>query len=138
MCQIITLACENVENHITSLQRISKQNTSWTLWETSRFLSADLLGLLHSKQATRKNHKTSNKQFHFWVTGLLQVIIKPSCIIQRCHWWAQVKTDSPKETSRTRLWNRTKQCHLVREKQGKILAGTTGQHLILSLYLHSN
>lgn len=47
---------------------------------------------------------------------------KASCRIQRCHWWAWTETDSPTESSRTRLQKRTKQCHLVREKQGEIWA----------------
>lgn len=83
----------------------------------------------------QKDHETPNKQLRFWVTGLWQVLRKPPRIIQRCHWWAWAGTDSPKETSRRRLWNRTKQCHLVREKQGKILARTARQQLILNLNL---
>lgn len=79
-----------------------------------------------------------NQQLHFWVNGLLEVFLKPTRLLQRCHWWDLTKTDSPKESSRTRLWNRTKQCHLVQEKQGKILARIARQHLILNLYLYLN
>lgn len=118
---------------VTLRQRVSKQNTGWAPQEASRCLPAGLWGSPHSECAAGKE-PPDPKQLHFWVNGLLRVLLKPSCIIQTCHWRAWAQADSPKETSRTRLWNRTKQCHLVREKQGKILARTTRWHLALHFY----